>query len=64
MEYIPLLLSNGLITGSGLESSYLRVDICCEVRLGLLTRGGGLGRSFWVYLRSYVRFVEFGVGRM
>ena len=64
MKHISLLLSNGLITGSGLESSYLRVDLRCEVRLGLLTRGGGLGRSFQVYLRNYVRFVEFGVGRM
>ena len=60
MRHIPLPLSNGLITRSGLEPSFLRVDLCCEVRLGLAIRGGGLGREFWVCSRNNVRLVEFG----
>ena len=41
MMHISISLSNGLITRSGLEPSFLRVDLCCEVRLGLAIRGGG-----------------------
>ena len=62
MRHIPLPLSNGLITRSGLEPSFLRVDLCCEVRLGLAIRGGELGRGFWVCSRNNVRLVEFGSG--
>ena len=58
MRHIPLPLSNGLITRSGLEPSFLRVDLCCEVRFGLAIRGGG----FWVCSRNNVRLVEFGSG--
>ena len=36
MRHIPLPLSNGLVTKSGLEPSFLRVDLCCEVRLGFV----------------------------
>ena len=62
MRHIPLPLSNGLITRSGLEPSFLRVDLCCEVRLGLAIHGGGLGRGLWVFLRNSVRLVDFGSG--
>ena len=48
MKYIPLPLSNGLITRSGFETNFLRVEFCCVVRLGLVARGGGLGIRFWV----------------
>ena len=51
-----------LITRSRLEPSFLRVNLCCEVRLGLAIRGGGLGREFWVCSRNNVRLVEFGSG--
>ena len=61
MRHIPLPLSNGLITRSGLEPSFLRVDLCCEVKLGLVTYGGGLERS-WVCSRNSVRLVEFTSG--
>ena len=36
MRHILLPLSNGLVTKSGLEPSFLRVDLCCEVRLGFV----------------------------
>ena len=62
MRHIPLPLSNGLITISGLEPSFFRADLCFEVRLGLAIRGGGLGREFWVCSRNIVRFVEFFSG--
>ena len=62
MRHIPLLFLNGLITRSGLEPSFLRVDPCCEVRLGLVIHGGRLVRGFWVCLRNNVRLVEFGSG--
>ena len=62
MRHIPLPLPNGLITRSGLEPSFLRVDFCCEVRLGLAICGGGFGREFWVSLRNNLRLVEFGSG--
>ena len=62
MRHIPLSLSNGLITRSELEPSFLRVDLCCEVRLGLAMCGGGLWRGFWVCSRNSVRLVGFGSG--
>ena len=36
MRHVPLLLSNGLMTRSGLEPRFLMVDLCSEVRLGLV----------------------------
>ena len=62
MRHIPLPLSNGLMTRSGFEPNFLRVNLCCEVRLGLVARGGELGIRFWVCLRNSVRLVEFGSG--
>ena len=62
MRHIRLPLSNGLITRSGMEPSFLRVDLCCEVRLDFVIHGGGLGRGFWVCSRKNVRLVEFGSG--
>ena len=62
MRHIPLPLSNGLINRSGLEPSFFRADLCCEVRLGLAICGGGLGREFWVCSRNNVRLCEFGSG--
>ena len=43
---------------SGFEPNFLRVDRCCEVRLGLVVRGVALGIRFWVCLRNSVRLVE------
>ena len=60
MRHIPLPFSNGLITRSGLEPNFVRMDLCCEVRLGLAIHGGGLGRGFLVCSRNNVRLVEFG----
>ena len=60
-RHIPLLLLNSLMNRSGLESNFLRVDLCCEVRLGLVACGGGLGRNFWFCLRNNARLVEFGL---
>ena len=60
MRHIPLLLLNDLMTRSGSEPNLLRVDLCCEVRLGLVTCGGRVGRGFWVCSRNNVRLVEFG----
>ena len=54
MRHIPLPLSNGLITRLVLEPIFLKVDLCCDVRFGLATCGGGLGRRFWVCSRSSV----------
>ena len=62
MMHIPISSSNGLITRSGLEPSFLRVDLCCEVRLGLAICGEGLARGFWVCSRNSFRLVEFGSG--
>ena len=50
---------NGLMTRSGLEPNSFRMDLCCEVRLDLVTYGGRLGRGCWVYSRNSVRLVEF-----
>ena len=46
MRHIPLPLSNGLITRSGLQPSFLRMDLCCEVRLGFVIRGESWGEGF------------------
>ena len=62
MRHIPLPLLNGLMTRFGFEPNFLRVDLCCEVRLGLFTYGGGLGIRFWVCSRNSVSLVEFGSG--
>ena len=50
------------MTRSGFEPNFLRVDLCCEVRLGLVAHGGGLGMRFWVCSRNIVRLVELGSG--
>ena len=50
------------MTRSGFEPNFLTVDLCCEVRLGLVAHGGGLGMRFWVCSRNIVRLVEFGSG--
>ena len=62
MRHIPLPLSNGLMTRSGFETNFLRVDLCCELKLGLVARGGGLGIRFWICSRNSVSLVEFGSG--
>ena len=55
MRHIPLPLSNGLMTILGLEPRFLRLDLCSEVRLGLVTCWGRLGRWFLVFSRNSVR---------
>ena len=45
MRDILLPLSKGLITKSGLEPCFLRVNLCCEVRLGLSVCWGWLGEG-------------------
>ena len=62
MRHIPLSLSNGLMTRCGFEPSFLRVNLCCKVRLGVAARGGGLGIRFWICSRNSVRLVEMGSG--
>ena len=46
MRHIPIPLSNGLMTRTGFEPNFLRVDLSREVRLGLVTCGGLLGIRF------------------
>ena len=60
MRHIPLPLLNSLMTRSAFEPNFLRVDLFCEVRLGLVARWGGLGIRFWVRSRNCVTLVEFG----
>ena len=62
MRHIPLPSSNGLMTRFIFEPNFLRVGLCCEVRLGLVACGGGLGIRFWVCSRNSVWLVEFGSG--
>ena len=62
MRHIPLPLSNGLMTRPGLEPRFFRVDLCSEVRLGLLACWGRLGRWVLVCSRNSVRLAEFGSG--
>ena len=38
------------------------MDLCCELRLGLVARGGGLEIRFWLCSRNIVRLVKFGLG--
>ena len=45
MRHILLRLSKGLMTKSGLEPSFLRVDLCCELKLGLVVCWEWLGRE-------------------
>ena len=45
MRHIPLPFSKGLITNSALEPSFQRVDLCCEVRLGLVVCPEWLGEG-------------------
>ena len=54
MRHIPLPSSNGLMTRFIFEPNFLRVGLCCEVRLGLVACGGGLGIRFWVCSRNSV----------
>ena len=53
---------NWLMTRSGLESRFSRVDLCSKVRVGLVTCWGRLGRWFLVCSRNSVRLVKFGSG--
>ena len=62
MRHIPFPLSNGLMNRSEFEPNFLKVNFCCEVRLGLAARGGGLAIRFWVCSSNSVRLVEFGSG--
>ena len=62
MRQIPLPLLNGFIIRSGFEPNFLRMDLCCKVRLDLVASGGGLGIRCWACLRNSVRLVEFGSG--
>ena len=62
MRHISLPLLNSLITRSRLESTFLRVNLYFEVKLGLATGGAGLGREFYVCFTKNVRSVEFGSG--
>ena len=54
MRHISLPLSNGLMTRSELEPTFLRLD--------LVTCGGELAIRFRVCLRKSVRLVEFDSG--
>ena len=58
MRHIPLPLPNGFMTRSG----FFEVNLCCELRLGLVARGGGLEIRFWLCSRNIVRLVKFGLG--
>ena len=60
MGHIPFSLSNVFMTRYGFEPNFLRVDLCCEIRLGLEAHGRGLGIRFWVCSRKSVKLVEFG----
>ena len=64
MRHIPLPLLNGLMTRSRFEPNFLWVNLFCEVILGLVTCGGGVGIRFWVCSRNSVRLMEFGSGRV
>ena len=64
MRDIPLPLSNGLMTRSGLEPRFLRVDFCSELRLGLVTCWGRLGIWFLVCSRNSIRLEEFDSGKI
>ena len=46
MRHIPTSWPNGLMTRPGFEPNFLRVDLCCEVRLGIVTCGSWLGIRF------------------
>ena len=60
MGHIPFSLSNVFMTRYGFEPNFLRVDLCCEIRLGLEAHGRGLEIRFWVCSRKSVKLVEFG----
>ena len=60
MRHIPLPLLNCLMTKSGFKPNFFRVNLCCEVRLGLVAQGGVLGKRFCS--RSSVRRGEFDLG--
>ena len=60
MGHIPFSLSNVFMTRYGFEPNFLRVDLCCEIRLGLEAHGRRLGIRFWVCSRKSVKLVEFG----
>ena len=62
MRHIPLPLLSGLMTRFAFELNFLRVDLCCEVRLGLAAHRGGLWIRFWHCSMNSVRLVEFGSG--
>ena len=62
IRHTSLPLSNGLMTRSELEPTFLRMDLCYEVRLDLVTCGEELAIRFWVCLRKSVKFVKFGSG--
>ena len=43
MRHIPLPLLNGLMTRSGFEPKFLRVNICCEETIGSCNMRGRVG---------------------
>ena len=45
MRHMPLPLSSSLMIRSGFEPNFLMVDLCCEVKLSLVTCGGGVGNK-------------------
>ena len=61
-RHIPLPLLNGLMNRPGFEPNFLRMDLCCEVRLGLMALGRVFGIRFSICFRSSVRLVEFDSG--
>ena len=61
MRHILLPLSKGLMTKSGLEPSFLSVNLCCEVRLGFWYVVVGWGEGL-EYVPGSDRLVEFDSG--
>ena len=43
MRHIPLPLLNGLMTRSGFEPKFLRVNICCKETIGSCSMRGRVG---------------------
>ena len=52
MRHIPIPLSNGLMTRSGLKTNFLRVSFYCKVIIRSCDIQGRLGIGFWVCSRK------------